>query len=119
MQHAPSRGCWRSRGSATERPFRIPADWEAAFDVVFSMASSSTLRKRSGLWGDRPIVAPGGTVVTVAPNMYGFPGWATRWLSKGRIPHAPGINASDLSRSHLHAGLEVISAEYLIALMRG
>jgi 2-polyprenyl-3-methyl-5-hydroxy-6-metoxy-1,4-benzoquinol methylase len=55
---------------------------------------------------------PGGTMVTVIPNMNGLVGWLQQWLEPEVYNlHVP-LDAEALQRAHEFAGLDVVRCEY-------
>jgi len=62
---------------------------------------------------------PGGTMVTVIPNMNGFVGRLQKWLGREVYDlHVP-LDAKALRRAHEVAGLEVLRCEYFCFLNFG
>jgi SAM-dependent methyltransferase len=97
--------------------FDPPADWIGAFDIVswFGVVehfddTASAVRAAARL------LKPGGLMITEIPNMSGLIGWMQRTLNKAVYDiHVP-LTARQLAAHHRSAGLDVVSAEYIVPL---
>jgi SAM-dependent methyltransferase len=95
--------------------FDPPADWIGAFDIVswFGVAehfddTAEAVRAAARL------LKPGGLMITEIPNMSGLIGWMQRTLNKPIYDiHVP-LTARQLAAHHRSAGLNVVSAEYVV-----
>lgn len=95
--------------------FDPPSDWIGSFDIVswFGVAehfdnTAAAVRAAAAL------LRPGGLLVTEIPNLAGVNGWLQRWLNKPVYDMHVPMSASALAAHHRAAGLEVVSAEYVV-----
>jgi cyclopropane fatty-acyl-phospholipid synthase-like methyltransferase len=95
--------------------FDPPSGWEGAFDVVFTMGVVEHFRPTvDAVRACARYLAPNGRMLTVIPNMHGFPGAATRWLSRELYEGHVAMTPNELAAAHAEAGLQVQCASYLV-----
>jgi len=100
--------------------FRPPPDLLRRFDFVVSFGVVEHFEAtHECLKACAAFLKPGGTMVTVIPNMSGLVGWLQKHLAREVYDvHVP-LNARAFRRAHELAGLEVLRCEYFCFLNFG
>ncbi len=91
-----------------------PEDWLGAFDIVFTNGLVEHFQPTASvLTALAQLLRPGGLMITLVPNMAGWPGDATRLLNRPVFDiHVP-LDAAQLADAHRAASLEVQHCDYL------
>jgi 2-polyprenyl-3-methyl-5-hydroxy-6-metoxy-1,4-benzoquinol methylase len=100
--------------------FDAPARLRGSFDVVTSYGvvehfsdTAETLRRF------RSFLRPGGSMVTIVPNMLGLTGFGQKVLSRQVFDVHEKISLERLSTAHVSAGMQIEAEEYLMAVNFG
>jgi 2-polyprenyl-3-methyl-5-hydroxy-6-metoxy-1,4-benzoquinol methylase len=93
--------------------FAAPPNLLNRFDCVVSFGVVEHFKATSEcLRACAAFLKPGGTMVTVIPNMNGLVGWLQKWLGREAYDvHVP-LDAEALGRAHEATGLDVLRCEY-------
>ena len=97
--------------------FDPPADWLGKFDLVvwFGVVEHFENTARA-IQAAAAYLKPGGVMVTEAPNMVGLVGLVQRWFNRPVYElHVP-VSRTRLADAHTGAGLEVVTAQYLVPI---
>jgi glycosyltransferase involved in cell wall biosynthesis/cyclopropane fatty-acyl-phospholipid synthase-like methyltransferase len=97
--------------------FDPPTDWRGAFDAVTWFGVAEHFDDTAcAVRAAAEYLKPGGLLVTEVPNMTGLIGRLQRFMNRPVFDiHVP-LNRPQLCRAHAAAGLEVVSAAYLVPL---
>lgn len=96
--------------------FDPPREMRERFDVVLSLGLVEHFTDTaSAVTACAAFARPGGTVLTIIPNVNGIPGLLQRTLDRDVYDvHVP-LDASLLADAHIKAGLSVSRCEYLLS----
>jgi len=124
IDYAP-RGCEKAAavlardgvdGEIVQADFMAPPDrLLEAFDVGISFGVAEHFEDTAEcLAAFRRFLRPGGTLVTVIPNMAGLAGTLQRWLDREVYDIHVVLDAPALAEAHRRAGLIDVRSEYLV-----
>jgi SAM-dependent methyltransferase len=97
--------------------FAPPESVLGAYRVVFSMGLVEHFRPTTSIIGALAnLLAPGGWLVTVIPNLQGLMGAVQRVLDPAVYRVHVVLSAAELAAAHSSSGLEVMQARYLMSV---
>lgn len=96
--------------------FTPPAQLREAFDVIVSLGVVEHFTDTARcLAACADLLRPGGTMVTIVPNMTGLLGHLQRSLDRAVYDSHVPLTCDDLAHAHTVAGLEVKCSEYFLS----
>ena len=100
--------------------FSPPADFKGSFDVVFSIGLVEHFDDTAHVLTHlATLLKPGGQLVTLVPNMYGFTGGLQRLVDRQVYDLHVALSPEQLSHAHIRSGLNVKTSVYLGTLNLG
>lgn len=96
--------------------FVPPAETLGAFDIVFSFGVAEHFDDTAACLGAMArFLRPGGTMLTIVPNITGVIGWVQKVCNRAVYDKHVPLDAEDLRRAHERAGLQVVRSEYVLS----
>jgi SAM-dependent methyltransferase len=95
--------------------FNAPPSLHGAFDAVVSFGVVEHFSDTAATVGHfARFLRPGGTLLTMVPNMHGAVGLSQRWLNRDVFDKHEQIDPARLHAAHEHAGLAVRECGYFL-----